>query len=275
MPEPDVLVAGLDGGLPVALLPVRLEARYFDDGRELRVRIYPDQIHVDAHERELTGAERDAGEAYWRSRLAGGSDAWPALCGAVRGAPRAAWVAHALTPTNLGQPGDPAFPSVDERPTVWSRPAVAKALPQQWVLVGTRAGTELFRVWTKPVTRDLPVSPDPGDETAPREGELPLQDAARWLADFDVAEQAGMAVRITGADVRDGVDRLVVLGVDWDLAPDDAARHGRRPARRAPAHRWARGAGAWRADERHERRSAGSPARRHRADGGARSRAPA
>ena len=149
MPEPDVLVAGLDGGLPVALLPVRLEARYFDDGRELRVRIYPDQIHVDAHERELTAAERDAGEAYWRSRLAGGSDAWPALCGAVRGAPRAAWVAHALTPTNLGQPGDPAFPSVDERPTVWSRPAVAKALPQQWVLVGTRAGTELFRVWTK------------------------------------------------------------------------------------------------------------------------------
>ena len=61
-------VAALAGGVPVALLPVRLEARFVDD--ELRVRIFPDQIHLDSHEPELTADERDAGEAYWRARFA-------------------------------------------------------------------------------------------------------------------------------------------------------------------------------------------------------------
>ena len=63
-------IAALAPGVPVALLPVRLEARYFDGGQELRVRIYPDQIHVDAHEPEPTAAERDAAMAYWRARFA-------------------------------------------------------------------------------------------------------------------------------------------------------------------------------------------------------------
>ena len=49
-------VAGLAGDVPVALLPVRLEARFVGD--ELRVRIFPDQIHLDSHEPELTSSER-------------------------------------------------------------------------------------------------------------------------------------------------------------------------------------------------------------------------
>ena len=63
------------------------------------MRIFPDQIHIDAHEPELTAAERDAGMAYWRERFATPdpdatrSVPWNALCDAL-GAGRAAWVAR-------------------------------------------------------------------------------------------------------------------------------------------------------------------------------------
>jgi hypothetical protein len=217
-------VAGIAGDVPVALLPVRIEARFFDNGRELRVRIFPDQIHIDAHEPELTATELEAGEAYWRAQVAGEAGAWEALCAAVRGPARAAWVSQALEPTNLGQPGQPHFPVVEERPAAWSKAAVATALPERWVVIGQRTGTELFRVWTNAVADGLDVTLAPLDDSTPvPDGELPLQPSARWLVDFEEAERVGMAVRVSGAQLDAGLDRLFVLGVDWTLAPDAAA----------------------------------------------------
>src|SRR5687767_10543814 len=46
---PDQLVDTLSGAHPVVMLPVRLETRFFNNAQELRVRIYPDQIHLDQH----------------------------------------------------------------------------------------------------------------------------------------------------------------------------------------------------------------------------------
>ena len=49
---PESLTATLDGRHPVAMLPVRIETR-FDSETHLRVRVFPDQVHIDAHDPAL------------------------------------------------------------------------------------------------------------------------------------------------------------------------------------------------------------------------------
>lgn len=61
---------------PVALLPVRVETRYVTDetpllnesaqrDSQLRIRVYPDDLHVDTHEPELTADEERLGKFFW------------------------------------------------------------------------------------------------------------------------------------------------------------------------------------------------------------------
>ncbi len=103
----------LDSQTPLLFLPVYLETRYIDlqaGGSELWVRIYPDQISINAHEPELTQQEITDGQLYWNTLWAAGKVSsatdrripWAALASKY-GAQRAAWIAQELTPSNANQ----------------------------------------------------------------------------------------------------------------------------------------------------------------------------
>src|SRR6476661_598406 len=65
------------GDLPLVLLPVRLETRFFvmpAGGAELRVRVFPDKIHLDSHEPDLRADEQTWGQHYWQQDWRAGND---------------------------------------------------------------------------------------------------------------------------------------------------------------------------------------------------------
>jgi hypothetical protein len=237
--EPETLVAGLEGQVPVTLLPVRLETRFTEDATGLRIRIFPEPIHEDHHEPGLTDAERQAAEGYWRARWAARTDAdearaaWRRLTAAVP-APRARWLVDVTTPTNLARlgQGEPAFPDVPRRPAPWTRAARAELLPERWVALGYRGGQEVLRAWGATISEQLAMGPapdlDPADDEPVGPDELPIDDELRWLIDYEEALRTGMAITATTADMSsgtlsEGLDTLVVLGVDWSRDPAAAA----------------------------------------------------
>src|SRR5262245_15080889 len=95
---------------PAVLHPVRLEERFFpraDGSAELRVRVYPDKVHIDSHEPGLTADEVIWGQHFWEQTWRAGPDeerrkaAWRQLADRFE-PPRAAWIARTLTPLNPG-----------------------------------------------------------------------------------------------------------------------------------------------------------------------------
>ena len=64
---------------PLVLLPVRLETRFVarqadGGGVDFLIRIYPDDIHIDAHERGLTEDEERWGRQFWQNIATAGND---------------------------------------------------------------------------------------------------------------------------------------------------------------------------------------------------------
>ena len=257
--DPAQFVGTLDGRTPIALLPVRLETRYFQSGTELRIRVYPDQVHLDAHEPELTEAEVAAGERYWTARWQGDTTArraaWQEIAGTLEPR-RARWVVEQTTPANLAdEPSSgegPVFHNPARKAGPWTRAVQARALPDRWVAIGYRDGAEVFRRWSAPVPEALATTPtpdpgvDPDDVVPVAPGELPGDEPMRWAVGYQEALAAGMAITVTdaqlpaGQSLAAGLDRLVVLGVDWTLTPDAAAD---RLARLLDAHRVSDGLG--------------------------------
>ena len=224
---------GPNAGTPLLLLPVRIETRFVDsvDGSALLVRIYPDQISVDAHESELTSGELLDGQAYWgvlwRTGAAPAADqpiraAWDVLVAHYH-APRAAWIVGQTTPTNLAarpsaptpdaqEPNPPPdFPVPPTRSTAWDRAARTVLLPDAWTVVARHAAGTIVRQGA-PIQADLPVTLDPGGTFLP--GSV-VDTGMQWMVDFESAVKAGMALRIPldPQSRASGFDALLVYGV--------------------------------------------------------------
>lgn len=212
---------------PLVLLPVRLETRYAlagHGGAVLRVRIYPDEIHVDDLVRGLGEAEVAAGRAYWTAVWTDPvpEDAFAALVAAV-GPHRSEYVAHACTPTNLAERGHgvPAFPDV--APT-GVRNVVARGLPDRFVVLVDQGGRRVTKVG-EPVPADLPMAPIPleGDTPVDGEGALRLAEGSQWLTDFAAALAVGMAVEVDLPGGSAPVERVVAVGTRSSGDPAEGA----------------------------------------------------
>jgi hypothetical protein len=232
---------------PAVLFPVRLETRFFTlpgASSELRVRVYPDTIHIDSHEPELTQEELKWGHHFWEQTWRASTDkeraksAWRQLADRFD-PPRAGWVALALKPLNPdARPKRPLsenavltplpqFPSPATKPEAWTRAPLTHVLPNQWIVLGYRNGQLVINVKGTPIPDPLATGPDPKQSDAGAPDQLAIDDEMKWMVDFDAAEQKGMGIRVklSSQDAAAGLDFLLVLGIkDTPGAPTDAAR---------------------------------------------------
>ena len=214
---------------PLVLFPVRLETRFFplaDGSTELRVRVYPDKVHSDTHEPDLTADEITWGQHFWEQTWSAGNDAerskaaWRQLADRFD-APRAAWVARALRPLNpddrpLSKP--PRFPSLTTKDEAWTRAPHTRVLPNHWIVLGYANGRLIVNANGREIPDQLSTGPDPKASTAPTsvpDDQLVLDDGMQWMVDFDAAERVGMGIRatLTQQMAAAGLDFVLVMGV--------------------------------------------------------------
>jgi hypothetical protein len=233
--DPGLMVQALATTYPIALLPVSVQTRYDDATTKLMIRIYPDALHGFAHDPGLLQAEADEGKRYWAIRFAEPADTtspWTQIARAL-GPSRAAYVVQTTTPTNVAEIGTAEAPKFDDASipmtAAQSKQVFAQALPDRFVAIGFRAGKRIFRKWGSVVADMLAVSPlfDPLLMEDPANID-PFAGDRAWMVDYAAAEAAGMAITITQADLtgalmNQGVERLLVLGVDWTQTPQSAA----------------------------------------------------
>lgn len=184
---------------PIVLLPVRLETR-FADARTIQVRVYPDDVHLDALDRRLTRTELDAARAYWR---APGEQAWQLLLTRLSPA-RAAWA------TRVTRPG---MATPELRREGEQRQPETSTLPTQWRFLGLVGGRVVVDVSGRAIRLPLPLG-----VLVPEDAPRADAERAAWSVDFGAAVDAGMAATLTLPDGVDHLDELFAIGVQRSTA---------------------------------------------------------
>jgi hypothetical protein len=237
---------------PIVLFPVRLETRFADG--YLKVRIMPDEIMLNMHERALTKEEQDRAKAYYEAVVENGREGerWRDMV-ARFGAQRAAYVLREMLPT-FGVPGggsssssapsvnycegeipakskDPlTFPTdVQSRVSSWTRPGEA-VLPDRFIVYVYKNGVRRDPpTLGARVLEPLQITPDPKLTTAELDaiGDFPIDPNLRWSLDFDRACDVGMGVRVplVDDDATAGFSRVLVLGVKSSMGPFETSQH--------------------------------------------------
>lgn len=241
--SPREFASQLDDGLPCLLFPVRMETRFMGgrDGRELWVRVYPDDIAVHTHERSLTRDEALAGIEYWTARTSAASiedpaereriekGAWRALANSAGGT-RASWIASEIERRMRERPEakdlESLFDPGELKPESWSRAPRTEVLPDRFVLIGITDGIRQEWPFPTSVPSPLILGPNPQDlesELAQQDGDLVVGADFAWIWDFEAATQVGMAMRVPLPEpfASAGFDRLMVLGLRVADQPAD------------------------------------------------------
>ncbi|MFD5011906.1 hypothetical protein [Streptomyces chartreusis] len=238
-----------DRMLPVAMFPLRLELRYTpaSEGTELWIRAYPDDIHVDAFQPELTPRETLAATTYWRTVWdldpddPGAVAAWDGVLKDL-GPARAAWAVESLRPAAPPGAGPLHLPEAPTRPERSTRAPGSFLLPDRLVFSGYRGDTLRWRVEGEAIPPDLALGFDPAavgaDAPDPTGDALPWTGSSRWLADFDEAVNVGMAVRVSLPDGDLAYDLVSAVGVRSSADADDGAA---RVALALRAHQYTKG----------------------------------
>src|SRR5262249_18724857 len=180
----------------------------------LRVRVYPDKVHMDTHEPELTADEVTWGQHFWEQTWRAANDAergkaaWQQLADRFD-APRAAWIARGLTPLNPEDrpanpvaadqplPRPPRFPAPATKAAAWTRAPCTRVLPNFWVVLGYKDGQLVVNVKGGAIPDVLPTGPDPSvnpASTPPNDDQLGIDAGMMWMVDFDAAETVGMGI---------------------------------------------------------------------------------
>ena len=218
----------VEADVPLVLLPVRLETRYADGGATLKVRIFPDEIHLDRLDEGVSDLERAAAVQFWTSIWQGGPSAEAAAWQTLRTTlhpNRAAWSAWAMTPSNLDQrppAGAPTpAPVFPDTPARTGSPPVARLMPDRFVVTVTQ-GASTVSVTGEPVPDGVVVSfprDDDGTSLIQSSDGAVLGPGMEWFVDFDAATRIGLGVSVALISPGQPVDEVLAYGVRASLDP--------------------------------------------------------
>lgn len=232
-PWDSAVIGSFDDNTPILLMPVRIETRfekYTDpndindpEKHELWVRIFPDDLAIETHEKLLTQEEKDDGQKFWDIFSTSTDDvekknAWNTLC-VSQGMERAAYIAKYF---ETGTPQVDATKKDD-----WTIQARTRVMPDKFVVYLYHYYDETASSNTPTITHvgnaiphtlKVGINPnDPNSLDADSNDKIVAggSEEIKWMIDFDeaIAKGMGMKIPLTLPQYFAGFNRVTVLGI--------------------------------------------------------------